>query len=83
MATDAGVTQDAHMIDIVAVHGIVGDAYTTWSHGDKLWLRDFLPKEFPGARIYSFGYNATVLFSKGLGTVDSFARELLESVKHA
>ncbi|KAH6720716.1 ankyrin repeat-containing domain protein [Leptodontidium sp. MPI-SDFR-AT-0119] len=72
-------------IDIIAIHGITGDAYTTWTSNagepdSYFWLQDSLPKEFPGARIYSFGYPATVLLSLDTGDIESFARKLLESV---
>lgn len=68
-------------VDIIAVHGITGDAYDTWTEGEKLWLRDFLPKDLPGARIFSFGYPAEVCFSLSTGKLDSFARSLLEGLK--
>ena len=63
----------------MAVHGITGDAYNTWEDKESktLWLRDFLPDELPGARIYTYGYRAEVLFSHGTGDVKSFANGLL------
>lgn len=75
-------TEETFSLDIVALHGICGDAYDTWTHENgKFWLRDFIPKEFPGARIFSFGYPAEVFCSLGTGHLDSFARSLLESLK--
>lgn len=44
------------------------------------WLQDSLPREFPGARIYSFGYRADVVFTLDTGDFDSFARDLLEEI---
>jgi hypothetical protein len=74
--------EESFLLDIVALHGITGDAYDTWKHENgKLWLQDFLPKDFPGARIFSFGYPAEVFFSLGTGDFDSFARSLLEDLK--
>ncbi len=33
---------------IIAIHGLGGDAYRTWTHeNEKLWLRDFLPLQIP------------------------------------
>lgn len=73
---------ESYLLDIVAVHGITGDAYHTWTHENKtLWLRDFLPEDFPGVRVFSFGYDAEVCFTKSQGDIDSFARSLLEGVK--
>ncbi|KAK0113553.1 hypothetical protein ONS96_014412 [Cadophora gregata f. sp. sojae] len=69
-------------VDIIAIHGITGGAYSTWT--DKIssyfWLQDSLPGEFPGARIYSFGYRANVVFSLETGDFESFARDLLEEI---
>lgn len=66
-------------VDIVAVHGINGDAFKTWAAGEggPSWLQDFLPQDLPGARVFSFGYNSHVLFSRARGDVNSFARALL------
>ena len=49
---------------IVAVHGLNGDPYQTWTSekSKKLWLgdEDFLPKRLKNARALTFGYNANV-----------------------
>jgi hypothetical protein len=71
-------------IDIVAVHGIMGDAYTTWAHSNgHFWLRDSLPEEVPGARIFSYGYPANVFFSLEKGRIDDHACTLLEDLLDA
>jgi hypothetical protein len=77
-------TTDSYSLDIVAIHGITGDAFKTWTHENGTnWLRDFLPNAFPGVRIFSFGYPAEVFWSRSDGDIDSFARSLLEGLKHA
>jgi len=39
-------------LDIVAVHGLNGNAYETWTDDNQcLWLRDILPRYLPGARV--------------------------------
>ena len=82
--SDANESPGEYPIDIVAVHGITGSAYSTWTCKDKtnsaLWLRDFLPQEFPGARIFTYGYPADVFFSKERGDIGTFARTLLDKL---
>ena len=63
---------------IVAVHGLGGHPYKTWTEGQKLWLRDFLPKTVPEARVFTFGYNSSIAFGGTASRIDDFARTLLE-----
>ncbi|ATZ45321.1 hypothetical protein BCIN_01g01220 [Botrytis cinerea B05.10] len=77
--------ESPYRIDIVALHGIKGDAFRTWTEKNEdgvknMWLRDQLPNELPGARVFSFGYDANVLFSRGTGTIEDFATNLLEDL---
>jgi hypothetical protein len=79
--TEVLEAEEAFLLDIVAVHGIAGDAYDTWTHANgKFWLRDFVPEEFPGARVFSFGYDAEVFFSRSEGNIESYARSLLDGL---
>lgn len=52
------------MNSIVAVHGINGDAYGTWttSKTKKFWLKDedLLPRHMVRSRILTYSYNADV-----------------------
>jgi hypothetical protein len=79
--TDSNDIENTYPIDIVAVHGITGSAFSTWTHKNKaFWLRDFLPSQFPGSRVFSYGYPADVFFSKERGDIGTFARTLLEKL---
>jgi len=56
-------------VDIVAVHGLDGDATGTWTSqtNNVCWLRDeaMLPKYIPEARVLTWGYNASYSNLKG------------------
>ena len=68
-------------VDIIAVHGLGGDAFRTWTHADgHMWLRSIAEK-LPGVRAYTYGYDSSFLFSRGTGTLQEFARSLLEHVR--
>lgn len=70
-------------VDIIAVHGLGGDAYKTWTHDEtgKLWLRDFLPNLLPGCRVYTFGYPSKLTDVDMCAGVEDFARKLLGSLR--
>lgn len=64
--------RDNPEVDIVAVHGLNGDAFSTWTSdaGDICWLnnQNLLPKYLPAARVLTWGYNANVSSTKGRST---------------
>ena len=60
---------------------ITGSAFSTGeAKNGAFWLHDFLPDQFPGARIFSYGYPADVFFSKETGDIGTFARTLLDKL---
>ena len=71
-------TETEKTVDVIAVHGLHGNAYKTWEHENgSLWLRDFLPADIPFARILTFGYDSTVFFSGSVAKLEDKALELL------
>ena len=78
-------------VDIIAIHGLNGTAFGTWSAPtinqetheqlDTNWIRDFLPKDLPGSRLFTYSYDSKLLLSKSKATVDDFALKLLRSLK--
>lgn len=75
--------QQYYPVDIIAVHGLNGDAYTTWTHpaSGTLWLQTILPRYLPGCSVYTYGYPSQILFNKSLASVREFAEGLLTSVR--
>lgn len=57
---------------IVAVHGLGGDWEETWTDTatNKMWLRDSVPKQWPNARVMSFGYDSNFAFSHSEADID-------------
>ncbi|KFA79428.1 hypothetical protein S40288_09881 [Stachybotrys chartarum IBT 40288] len=66
-------------VDIIAIHGLSGDAYKTWTHPvtKKLWLRDFIPEFLPGCRVYTFGYPSKLKDVDTQARVQEFGRKLI------
>lgn len=63
---------------IVAVHGLGGHLFRTWTHKSQCcWLRDLLPEDIPDARIMTFGYDANVIGSS-MNTFKDSAQLLLQ-----
>ena len=66
-------------VDIVFVHGLNGKRHATWTKGNVLWPRDLLAKDFPTARIMTWGYDARIMqfFGPvGQGSIHDHANEL-------
>lgn len=68
----------------MAVHGLSGDWESTWTDPDsgKLWLRDFLPLQFPSLklRIWSFGYDSATAFTNSVADIDDAAKALVDAL---
>ncbi|EMD85651.1 hypothetical protein COCC4DRAFT_181892 [Bipolaris maydis ATCC 48331] len=68
-------------VDVVAIHGLNGDAYTTWRHENgTLWLRDLLPSALPGSRVFTYGYPSELFWSNSVATLRDYSGNLLSSL---
>jgi hypothetical protein len=45
-----------------------------------MWLKDFIPKQWPAARIMSYGYNSNI-FGKSRADIESTAEDLIRRIK--
>ncbi|KAI9773876.1 MAG: hypothetical protein M1840_006102 [Geoglossum simile] len=80
-----GDVEKRNAVDLIAIHGLNGHFEKSWQattpEGHQVnWLREFLPEQMPYARIMSYGYNSTVLFSKTEADIGTFAEQLLEDI---
>ena len=70
-------------IDIVFVHGLNGDIKGTWTHENgTFWPRDLLHTTVPGARIFSFGYDSRIFFSKSDSEYRDYALGLVRDLHY-
>jgi hypothetical protein len=78
-------SDNSYELSVVAVHGLGGDFYRTWatsgSQRQILWLSQLLPKDLPGARIFSFGYESAPTFSRSVTGIRDSANGLLHHLK--
>ena len=65
---------------LVFVHGITDNWQDTWSNGERSWIRDFVPKEIPHARIMTFGYNSQ-LFMQENESISNVADILIQNLE--
>ncbi|KAH7091508.1 hypothetical protein FB567DRAFT_490488 [Paraphoma chrysanthemicola] len=74
-------SDEAVGVDIVAIHGLNGDAFTTWQHENgTIWLRDLLPNTFPGSRVFTYGYPSELFWSSSVATLRDYSRNLLTAI---
>ena len=78
-----GSANDPDGVDIVAIHGLLGHPFKTWTHPktQHLWLRDSLHKHIPGVRILPYTYPSQLLLSHASVTLRGFAEKLLVYLK--
>ncbi|MCJ1451370.1 hypothetical protein MMC28_001706, partial [Mycoblastus sanguinarius] len=69
-------------VDIVAVHGLNGDAKDTWTDPKTkaFFLEDYLPTDVKGARVLNFSYNADAAFGNTTADILDHAKNLLASL---
>ena len=64
---------------VIAVHGLGGDAFATWTSSDgDMWLRDSLPNDLPGCKIWTYGYDSAIAWSSSIQGLKEFAQDFLE-----
>jgi hypothetical protein len=48
-----------------------------------MWLRDFLPKHVPGARILTYGYDSKLFKNNSNASIFEYSKNLLEALQTA
>ncbi|KAK1762161.1 hypothetical protein QBC33DRAFT_289312 [Phialemonium atrogriseum] len=69
------------VIDIVALPGLGSHPIGSFQAkgGDQVWLRDFLHKDIPNARILLYGYNTAIQRDDARYSIQHLAKSFLDS----
>ncbi|KAF6811391.1 hypothetical protein CPLU01_15120 [Colletotrichum plurivorum] len=72
---------DDDAVDIVAVPGLASHPIGSWKSSQrgssKVWLRDFLPRDIPNARVLIYGYDTKLLGSDSRQSIEDMSIMLL------
>ncbi|CAD6592661.1 MAG: hypothetical protein ASARMPREDX12_006341 [Alectoria sarmentosa] len=65
-------------VDIIAITGLAGHAFGSWSTAtQRMWLRDFLPRDIPQARILLYGYDSHIVNSQSRSILADFSSNFI------
>ena len=65
-------------VDIIAITGLAGHAFGSWSTAtQRMWLRDFLPRDIPQARILIYGYDSHIVNSQSRSILADFSSNFI------
>ena len=70
--------EDQIEVDIIAITGLAGHAFGSWSTGNqRMWLRDFLHHDIPQARILLYGYDSHIVNSQSRSILADFSSNFI------
>ena len=83
LSKSSASSRESFGVDIIAIHGLNGDPYKTWTDRETqcLWLRDLLPDDIPGARIFTYGYPSHLLCNTSTAGTPEYAGILLAHIE--
>lgn len=75
------VNDDDHVLDCVAISGLASHPFGSWqqrgNENSFMWLRDGLPKDLPGVRTITYGYDTQLSASKSFQSTYDIAMALV------
>lgn len=75
------MTKLTQHISIVAITGVGGTPFMSWQHkSGGMWLRDFLPRDIPKARVFTYGYSSKLLNSASYARLTDYADAFLDEI---
>lgn len=72
-------TPERHIdVDIIAITGLAGHAFGSWATAtQRMWLRDFLPRDLPQARVMLYGYDSRIVNSQSRSILADLSSNLI------
>ena len=75
---------------VIAITGLGGHAFGSWRSristecplDRPMWLRDYLPKRFPNARVMTYGYDSSLRESNGANITD-YRRGFIQCLRNS
>lgn len=81
--TPLNTPQEPILADIVAVTGLAGHAFGSWSSSSQqMWLRDFLPRDIPDVAIYTYGYDSRLQYALSRNIISDHARRFVDRLAY-
>src|SRR5439155_14466195 len=75
--------QEPILADIVAVTGLAGHAFGSWSSSPRqMWVRDFLPQDIPDIAIYTYGYESRLQHASSRSIISDHARRFVDKLAY-
>ncbi|KAF7915832.1 uncharacterized protein EAE98_010912 [Botrytis deweyae] len=72
---------DEPFVDIVFVPGLGSHPIGSFKGKNSVWIREFLPKDLPSARILAYGYDTSILDKNAKHSIPDLAKAFLSSVR--
>lgn len=67
---------------VISITGLAGRAFASWQCvTGEMWLRDFLPKDIPNARVLVYGYQATLQKSKSAAGIQEYTATFISLLR--
>jgi hypothetical protein len=66
---------------LIAITGLASPAFGSWQNEEgAMWLRDYLPQDIPGLRIFIYGYPSKLHESVSRASMWDYTQEFMKTV---
>ncbi|TEY64682.1 hypothetical protein BOTCAL_0144g00180 [Botryotinia calthae] len=72
---------DNASVDIISVPGLGSHPIGSFKGKDGIWIRNFLPKDIPSARILAYKYNTSIINRNTKHSISDLAKAFLNTIR--